>query len=64
MTPEERRAFWRGYRLGRLHTGRLVRRLAHHFEDEFSITEVDARAVESDELQDIAEQDVVVLRSQ
>jgi hypothetical protein len=52
MTPEERRAFWRGYRLGRMHTGKLVRRLAQNFEDEFAITDTDAV-----EVQDTAEMD-------
>jgi hypothetical protein len=51
MTPEEWRAFWKGYRLGRMHTGKLVRRLARNFEDEFAITDVDAVALESEDAQ-------------
>jgi hypothetical protein len=54
MTPEQRLWFWKGYRLGRMHTGKLVRRLAQHFEDEFAITDTDADAVE---VQDTEEQD-------
>jgi hypothetical protein len=54
VTPEQRRWFWKGYRLGRVHTGRLVRRLARTFEDEFGITDTDADAIE---VQDITEQD-------
>jgi hypothetical protein len=55
VTPEQRVWFWKGYRLGRMYTGKLVRRLARNFEDEFATTEVDAVAIESEDAQAEAE---------
>jgi hypothetical protein len=48
VTREQAFWFWKGYRVGRLHAGRLTRRLTRFFEDEFAgMTE--AEPVEGEE---------------